>query len=167
MCCLLTSEACFFSCIAPYRVQLIVHTDPIFIQECVCACGFRKWERLISHANNFLHVSYSLQARSQVLRFGGKYIFRREYFCFYYMFKTNFSGHNKIREGHKKILGGPARECLAPCLGAWSFEQKWRSLLQEWSILHCRFNSLVQFDWGNYVTFHLRLPLKSPLQSFL
>jgi len=46
------------------------------------------------------------------------------------MFKTNFSGHNKIREGHKK-LGVPARECLAPWLGAWFFERKWRSLLQE------------------------------------
>jgi len=82
------------------------------------------------------------------------------------MFKTNFSRHNKIREGHKN-LGGPAREYLAPWLGAWSLERKWRSLLQEWSILHCRFNSLVRFDWGKYVTFHLRSPLKSPLQSFL
>jgi len=66
------------------------------------------------------------------------------------MLKTNFSGHNKIREGHRKV-GGPACECLAPWLEAWSFERKWRSLLQEWSILHCRFTSLVRFVWGNYV----------------
>jgi len=39
------------------------------------------------------------QACNQVLRFGGEeYIFRGEYFCFYYMFKTKFSGHNKIWE---------------------------------------------------------------------
>jgi len=43
---LFTSEACFFSRIASYRVQLIVRPDLIFIQECVCACGCRKWERL-------------------------------------------------------------------------------------------------------------------------
>jgi len=35
-----------FSCIAPYRIQLIVRPDLIFIQECVCTCGCRKWERL-------------------------------------------------------------------------------------------------------------------------
>ena len=27
-------------------------------------------------------------------------------FCFYYMFKTNFSGRNKIWGGHKRNLGG-------------------------------------------------------------
>jgi len=41
------------------------------------------------------------------------------------MFRTNFSGHNKIWERHKK-LGGPALECPAPWLGAWSFERTWR-----------------------------------------
>jgi len=73
-----------------------------------------------------------------------------------------FLDTTKLGRGTKN-LGGPARECLAPWLGAWSFELKWRSLLQEWSILHCRFNSLDRCDWGNYVTFHLRSPLKSPL----
>jgi len=38
----------FFSCIASYRVQLIVRPDVTFIQECVCACDYRKWEWLIS-----------------------------------------------------------------------------------------------------------------------
>jgi len=31
------------------------------------------------------------------------------------MFKTIFSGHDKIWEGHKKV-GGPAPECPAPWL---------------------------------------------------
>jgi len=43
---LVFSEGCFFSCIASYRVQLIVRPDVTFTQECVCACGYRKWERL-------------------------------------------------------------------------------------------------------------------------
>jgi len=42
---LLSSEP-VFSCIASYRVQLIMRPDVTFIQECVCACGYRKWERL-------------------------------------------------------------------------------------------------------------------------
>ena len=46
------------------------------------------------------------QVRSQVLRFGWeKYIFRGDDFCFHYMFKTNFSGHNKIWDTHKKFGG--------------------------------------------------------------
>jgi len=37
------------------------------------------------------------QVRSKVFKFGGeKYIFRGQDFCFYYMFKTISSGHNKI-----------------------------------------------------------------------
>jgi len=32
-------------------------------------------------------------------------------FCFYYMFKTNFSEHNKMLGGHKKDLGVTASEC--------------------------------------------------------
>jgi len=43
---LFASEACFFSCIASYRVQLIVRPGLTFIQECVRACSCRKWERL-------------------------------------------------------------------------------------------------------------------------
>jgi len=54
--------------------------------------------------------------------------------------------------GVQKNLGGPARECLIPWLGSWFFERKWRLLLQEWSVLHCRFNSLVGFDWGKLST---------------
>jgi len=39
----------------------------------------------------------TVQARSQVLRFGGKNKFLGgKDFCFYYMFKIHFSGHNKI-----------------------------------------------------------------------
>jgi len=48
-----------------------------------------------------------IQARSQVSRFGGaQYIFGEHDFGFYYMFKTNFSGHNKIWGGTKKF-GAP------------------------------------------------------------
>ena len=45
------------------------------------------------------------QARSQVLRFGGKIHFRGKYLCFYCAFKINFSGHNKFWSG-TKIIGG-------------------------------------------------------------
>jgi len=34
-----------------------------------------------------------VHARRQVLKFGVNCILRGEYLCFYYMFKTNFSGH--------------------------------------------------------------------------
>jgi len=42
------------------------------------------------------HGSGQAQALSQVLRFAGKYVAGEGRFFFYYMFKTNFSGHNKI-----------------------------------------------------------------------
>ena len=42
---LLTGEVCF--CRAK-KAQLIVRPGLAFLQECVCACGCRKWERLIS-----------------------------------------------------------------------------------------------------------------------
>ena len=45
------------------------------------------------------------------LRFRGvKYIFRGKYFCFYHMFQTNFSEHNKIW-GEQKKFGVTAAEC--------------------------------------------------------
>jgi len=48
----------------------------------------------------------ALQARSQVLRFGGaKYILWGHDFCFYYIFKTYFSGNKSIWEGRKEIWG--------------------------------------------------------------
>jgi len=51
-------------------------------------------------------VGIRQQAGSQVLRFGGENILvRRQDFSFYYMFKTNFSGHHKIWES-------TAPECL-------------------------------------------------------
>ena len=52
------------------------------------------------------------QARSQVLTFGRgeKYVFRGKDFCFYYMFKIKFSGHNKICRVQKN-LRGTATEC--------------------------------------------------------
>jgi len=34
---------------------------------------------------------------------GGKIHFKEQDFCSYYMFKTNFSGHNKIWEAQKKL----------------------------------------------------------------
>ena len=40
---------------------------------------------------------------------GTIYIFRGKDFCFYHMFTTNFSEHNKIW-GHKKDLGVTASE---------------------------------------------------------
>jgi len=53
--------------------------------------------RKIRNFSQFL----SGQARSQGLRFEGtKYILMGKDFCFYYMFKTIFSEHNKIW-GHK------------------------------------------------------------------
>ena len=102
-----------FSCIASYRVQLIVRPDVTFIQECVCACGYRKRESLISlvHVSSFLQVGRSSQARSQVLRLGGENTFL----------------------GDKIFV----------------FVESWNRLL------------------GNYVTFHFRSPLRSPLQSLL
>ena len=45
----------------------------------------------------------------RVLRFRRKYIFLGQDFSFYYMFKTNFSGHKKIL-GHKK-LGSTTPDC--------------------------------------------------------
>jgi len=47
-----------------------------------------------------------MQARSQVLKFGGaKYIFRGHDFCFYHIFKTNFLGTRKFW-GNKRNFGG-------------------------------------------------------------
>jgi len=45
------------------------------------------------------------QARRQVSRFGGAYILGGDDFCFYYMFKTTFSGRNKIWGDTKEIWG--------------------------------------------------------------
>jgi len=69
------------------------------------------WLPKVRKVNQFMLATFSTsliirrQAHSQVLRFEGKILFRRQSFCFYYMFKTNFSGHNKIREGHKITWG--------------------------------------------------------------
>jgi len=49
------------------------------------------------------------QALRHVLRFGGNTHLGQQDFCFYYMFETTFSGHNKIR-GTQKDLGGIASE---------------------------------------------------------
>jgi len=46
------------------------------------------------------------QAHSQVSIFGGAhYIFEGQDLWFYYMFKTNFSGRNKIWEAQNKFGG--------------------------------------------------------------
>jgi len=67
---------------------------------------------------NRFHVKLRIQiveaschhARSQVLRLeGAKYIFTGQDFCFYYMFKTNYSDHNKIWR-HIKKLGWQCHE---------------------------------------------------------
>jgi len=94
-----------FLCIASYRAQLIVCPDLIFIQECVCACGCRKWERLISLCWQLSPRRSFFAGALSGFKVWGKTHFRRQYFCFYYMFKTNLSGHNKIMEGHKKPWG--------------------------------------------------------------
>jgi len=53
---------------------------------------------------------WCLQARSQVSRFGGaKHILGGKAFCFHCMFKTNFSGNNKIRRAQKKFPGALPR----------------------------------------------------------
>jgi len=46
---------------------------------------------------------------------GGKIHFKEQDFCSYYMFKTNFSGHNKIWEAQK--IGGTATECHPVSMG--------------------------------------------------
>jgi len=74
-------------------------------------------------------------------------------------------GNNKIWEGHKKNLGDLPPN-TPPCrYGPGSSHES--GVQQEWRKLHCKFNSLVRFDWRDYVTFHLRSPLRSQLQSFL
>jgi len=45
------------------------------------------------------------QACSQVLRFGGELHIKGNDFCFYCMFKTIFSGHNKSKRGTTKVRG--------------------------------------------------------------
>jgi len=49
-------------------------------------------------------------ARFQYL-VGHNTFFGGQDFCFYYVLKTNFSVHNKIWGGTKKILEGNAPEC--------------------------------------------------------
>jgi len=52
-----------------------------------------------------------IQARYRVLRLEwAKYILRRSIFLFYYMLKTNFSGHYEIW-GRTKLFEGTASEC--------------------------------------------------------
>ena len=64
--------------------------------------------KYIKFTNTIAHRS---QARSQVLRLGGTTSLRCQEFCFYYMFETKFSGHNKIWG------------TLPPWLQAWSAPQ--------------------------------------------
>ena len=52
----------------------------------------------VRKVNQFMLATFSMSLilRRHVVRFyglGGKHIFRRQYFRFCYMFKTNFSGH--------------------------------------------------------------------------
>jgi len=61
-------------------------------QSRVCVFLLKIW--FLYSALNNRHV-----ARFQGL--GGKYIFKGEDFCFYYMFKANFSEYNKIWWGEK------------------------------------------------------------------
>jgi len=83
------------------------------------------------------------------------------------MLRQIFLDTTKFGRGRKK-LGGPAPECPAPWLARrLVLRTKVAFTVTKWSILHCRFNSLVRFDWRNYVTLHLRSPLRSPLQSLL
>jgi len=54
------------------------------------------------------------QNLSQALGFGrGEYIFMGQDFRFYYMFKTNFSEHNKIWGEQKKLVDAPVAAGLA------------------------------------------------------
>ena len=53
-------------------------------------------------------------ARSQVLRFGREYIFRKTRLFFYFMFKTNFSGRNKTwgpKENWGELPRNAPRDC--------------------------------------------------------
>ena len=76
----------------------------------------------------------------------GKMHFRRHYLCFVICFRQIFLDTTKFGRGTNSMGGLPPNAPPRGQLGAWSFERKWLSLLQGWSILHCRFNSLVRFD---------------------
>jgi len=67
---------------------------------------------------------------------------------FYYMFKTNFSGRNKIWEGHKTTWG-PAPECPAPWLARGLVLRKkvaFTVTRVKYIALYSTFNSFVWFD---------------------
>jgi len=75
---------------------------------------------------------------------GEKYFLGGKDFCFYHMFKTNFSEHNKIWEGHNKDLGVTASECPRVCGPGQNRRQKvfhWRPscLCRELDILKIYF----------------------------
>ena len=68
----------------------------------------RLWLPKVRKVNQFMLATFtkSVILRRHVVRckgLGGKYIFR-QYFCFYHMFKTNFSGHTtKFGRGTKNL----------------------------------------------------------------
>jgi len=62
----------------------------------------------------------------QVLSFGKKYILRGQDFSFYYMFRTNFSVHNKIGEHC------PRRPPLATGLPVKQKFRTWMKILQHY-----------------------------------
>jgi len=78
----------FFSMFAPHQYRLRVPTNTYPVITCVFA--------------------FMYQARSQVLRFGGIYIFRRQSFWFYYMSKKICLGKTKF--GGYKNFGKTSRE---------------------------------------------------------
>ena len=119
----------------------------------------RLWLLKVTKVNQFMLATFSKSVifRRHVirfLRFGENTFLGDNIFVFIVCLRQIFLDTTKWGRGTKK-LGGTCPRIPRPVARAWSFARKWRSLLQEWSILHCRFNSLVRFDWGNYVTFHL------------
>jgi len=114
---LLSSEDCFFVyCV----IQNTVDRAPR--RYLYTRMRLRLWLPKVRKVNQFMLATStkSVIFRRHVVRFeglGGKYIFRRLYFCFYYMFKTNFSGHKKFGRGTRN-LEGPAPECPTPWLAS-------------------------------------------------
>ena len=93
----------------------------------------RLWLPKVRKVNQFMLATFSkwVILRRHVVRFRGKNTFLgNNIFVFMICLRQIFLDTAKLGRGTKK-LGVPARECLAPWLGTWSFKRKWRSLLQE------------------------------------
>jgi len=100
---LLTGKACFFVYCGMQRT-----VDRAPRPHLKKRMRLRLWLPKVRKVNQFMLATFtkSVILRRHVVRckgLGGKYIFR-QYFCFYHMFKTNFSGHTtKFGRGTKNL----------------------------------------------------------------